>query len=81
MKFTDQIADYIFENELDLKHLTIILPSERAKKYIAASLFRKYKKPLLAPEMITINRLIKNLSDKNNTKLPIPFFNHSNNSP
>jgi hypothetical protein len=64
MPFTDQIANYIHENELNLKHLTIVLPSERAKKYIAASLFRKYKKPILAPEMITIDRWIKELSEK-----------------
>ena len=64
MHFTDQIADYIYENELDLKHLTIVLPSERAKKYIAASLYRKFQKPILAPEMVTIDRWVKNLSEK-----------------
>lgn len=64
MKFTDQIATYIRENNLDLKHLTIILPSERAKKYIAASLYRKFEKPILAPEMITIDRWVKNMSEK-----------------
>lgn len=64
MNFTDQIADYIYENKLDLKHLTIVLPSERAKKYIAASLYRKFQKPILAPEMITIDRWVKDLSEK-----------------
>ena len=64
MTFTDQIAEYIHEQNLDLKHLTIVLPSERAKKYIAASLFKTYQKPILAPEMITIDRWIRNLSDK-----------------
>ena len=42
MHFTDQIATYIKDNNLDLKHLTIVLPSERAKKYISASLFKAY---------------------------------------
>ncbi len=64
MTFTDQIAEYIHEKNLDLKHLTIVLPSERAKKYIAASLFKTYQKPILAPEMITIDRWVRNLSDK-----------------
>ena len=64
MKFTDQIAQYIKENELNLSHLTIVLPSERAKKYIAASLFKAYQKPLLAPKMITIDRWVRNLSEK-----------------
>ncbi len=64
MKFTDQIADYIFEQQLDLKQLTIVLPSERAKKYIAASLYRKYGKPILSPEMITIDRWVRDLSER-----------------
>lgn len=62
MYFTDEIALYIEENNLDLKHLTLILPSERAKKYIARSLFNRAKKPLLAPEMITIDQWVKSLS-------------------
>jgi CRISPR/Cas system-associated exonuclease Cas4 (RecB family) len=64
MNFTDRIADYIVEQQLDLKHVTIVLPSERAKKYIAASLFRKFQRPILAPEMITIDRWVRDLSDK-----------------
>jgi CRISPR/Cas system-associated exonuclease Cas4 (RecB family) len=64
MKFTDQIAEYIYEQGLDLKHLTIVLPSERAKKYIAASLYRKYGRPVLAPEMITIDRWVRDLSER-----------------
>jgi hypothetical protein len=64
MKFTDKLAQYIVDQHLDRDHLTIILPSERAKKYIAASLFRAYGKPVLAPEMITIDRWVKGLSDK-----------------
>ncbi len=64
MKFTDQIAHYIKENDLNLSHLTIVLPSERAKKYISASLFKAYQKPLLAPKMITIDRWVRNLSEK-----------------
>ena len=64
MHFTDQIAIYIKENNLDVKHLTIVLPSERAKKYISASLFKAYQKPMIAPKMITIDRWVRDLSDK-----------------
>ena len=64
MHFTDQIATYIKENNLDLKHLTIVLPSERAKKYISASLLKSYQKPMIAPKMITIDRWVRDLSDK-----------------
>jgi len=77
MKFTDQIANYIKENDLNLSHLTIVLPSERAKKYIASSLFKAYGKALLAPKMITIDRWVRNLSDKtviDKTRILIRLF-------
>ena len=64
MKFTDQIAAYIQENEFDLNHLIIVLPSERAKKYIAKSLFDAYQRPIIAPKMITIDRWVKELCPK-----------------
>lgn len=62
MKFVDEIADYIHSNELDLEHLTIVLPSERLKKYIASALFDVYGKPILAPKMITIDQWVKGYS-------------------
>jgi len=77
MKFTDQIANYIKDNDLNLSHLTIVLPSERAKKYIASSLFKAYGKALLAPKMITIDRWVRNLSDKtviDKTRILIRLF-------
>lgn len=78
MKFTDKIADYIFENELDVKHLTIILPSERAIRYISASLFNRNGKPMIAPEMLTIDRWIRKHSSKtiiDRTRLLVRLFN------
>jgi RecB family exonuclease len=78
MKFTDKLAQYIVDQQLDLDHLTIILPSERAKKYIAASLYRAFGKPVLAPEMLTIDRWVKGLSDKtviDRTRALIRLFN------
>ncbi|MBI1836355.1 MAG: hypothetical protein HYR91_03720 [Flavobacteriia bacterium] len=64
MHFTDQIATYIKDRALNLQHLTIVLPSERAKKYIANSLYKAYQKPLIAPKMITIDRWVRELSEK-----------------
>ena len=64
MKFTDQIANYIIENKLNPRNLTIVLPSERAKKYIASSLFQLKGKPLLAPEMVTIDKWVKSFSNR-----------------
>ena len=59
MKFTDQIADYIYQNQIDLNELCIVIPSKRAQKYIASSLYEKYRKPIFAPQMLTIDEWIK----------------------
>lgn len=62
MKFVDHIADYIHSNELDLEHLTIVLPSERLKKYIGSALFEHYGRPIIAPKMVTIDHWVKSYS-------------------
>ena len=59
MKFIDQISRYIKENNFDLRNLTVVLPSERATKYLAQSLFTCYGKPIFSPEIITIDRWVK----------------------
>jgi len=64
MKFTQKIAQYIVENQIDYADLTIVLPSERAKKYLAASIFEVHKKPVLAPKMITMDAWIRQNSSK-----------------
>lgn len=64
MKFTEQIAQYISDSGLDTRHLTIVLPSERARKYIAAALYNQDRKALIAPEMVTIDRWVKSLVSK-----------------
>jgi len=77
MYFTDKIAAYIQEQQLDPKHLTIVLPSERAIKYISASLFRANGKPMLAPEMVTVDRWIKSHSERtviDRTRLLVRLF-------
>lgn len=60
--FVDQIAKYIVENKLDLDHLTIVLPSERMKKYLSAALFKQFQKPIFSPEIVTIDRWVKSHS-------------------
>lgn len=77
MKFTDQIAQYIEEQKLDPRHLTIVLPSERAIKYISSSMFKRNNGPLFAPEMITIDRWVKRHSEKtvvDRTRLLVRLF-------
>ncbi|MEY4603323.1 MAG: hypothetical protein RIT43_615 [Bacteroidota bacterium] len=63
-KFTDKVAAYILEQKFSLKDLVVVLPSERAKKYLAASLYDLSGKPLLAPSMCTIDQWIRTLSDR-----------------
>jgi len=76
-KFTDKIVDYIVQENLDLKHLSIVLPSERAIKYVSASLYRHYQKPVLAPEMVTIDKWVNSLSSRtilDRTRLLVKLF-------
>lgn len=60
--FIDRIAQFIYEEELPLKHLTIVLPSQRAKKYLQRALFRVYEKPIFSPKIVTMNRWVQDLS-------------------
>lgn len=72
MKFINRVADYLTENELDLKHSVIILPSLRAKRYLEMALASKFEQPIFAPRIITIDSWIHDCStykiqDKLNT--------------
>lgn len=61
-RFVNHIAEYIHTNELPLEHLIIVLPSERAKKYISSALYEVYQRPLLAPKMVTIDQWVRSYS-------------------
>lgn len=63
-KFTDKVAAFILDQKFSLKDVVVVLPSERAKKYLAASLYDLSGKPLLAPSMLTIDQWIRTLSDR-----------------
>ncbi|WP_107037422.1 PD-(D/E)XK nuclease family protein [Brumimicrobium mesophilum] len=60
--FIDRIADHIFSEQIPLEHLTIVLPSQRAKKYLQRALFRAYGKPIFSPKIVTMNRWVQELS-------------------
>ena len=64
MTFVEYIAHYIKEKELDLAHVTLVLPSERMRKFVGAALVADAGKPILAPEMITMDRWVRNLSKR-----------------
>jgi CRISPR/Cas system-associated exonuclease Cas4 (RecB family) len=59
MKFIDTLAQKILDDYTELEQLVVILPSERAVKYLGNSLFKLNKGPLIAPEMLTIDRWVR----------------------
>ena len=61
MTFVEKIAKHIHEQDLPLKSLTIIIPSERAKKYLSSALFKEYKRPIIAPKMQTMNQWVRSV--------------------
>ena len=76
MKFLQQLAVHIKSKNYDLRSLTIILPSERATKYLAEALLAEYGKPIFSPEITTIDRWVKKHSKPiiDNTRLLIRLF-------
>lgn len=61
-KFIPQIVDFILEKEWDLQKVVIILPSLRAGKYLEIELASRFDKPIFSPEIITIDKWIKDAS-------------------
>ena len=76
MKFLQQLAAHIKSKNYDLRSLTVILPSERATKYLAEALLTEYEKPIFSPEITTIDRWVKKHSKPiiDNTRLLICLF-------
>ena len=76
MKFIDNLARKILDDYTELEHLVVILPSERAVKYLGNSLFKLNDGPLIAPEMLTIDRWVRAQFDQiiEPTRLLIVLF-------
>lgn len=64
MKFLDQLAVKILGKGLSAKSLTVILPSERAKRYLLNALFKANGGPLISPNIFTIDQWVVALSNK-----------------
>ena len=64
MKVLDKLAIEILAKLGNKQELHIILPSERAKRYLLNALFKQNKGPLLAPTIQTIDQWISELSPK-----------------
>ena len=67
MKVLDQLAIEILTQLEKNRELHVILPSERAKRYLLNALFRQNKGPMLAPNIQTIDqhwiKLCRNLRE------------------
>lgn len=62
--FIAYIAQFIANNYSNYAQLTVVLPSQRAIKYIQQELFRVHKHPVFSPNFITIDAFAKNLVDE-----------------
>ncbi len=61
MKFLDQLAQDIFSRGIPPKKLTILLPSDRAKRYLINALYKANKGPLISPHILTIDQWVASL--------------------
>jgi RecB family exonuclease len=59
MGFVQKIAEFVKEKDLDLGSLTIIVPSDRAINKIKQELARLYARPILSPQIITIDKWMR----------------------
>lgn len=62
--FVHKVASFILEKEYNFQDLTIVLPTERSKKYLSSALFEELKSPFMAPKMVTMDAWIRDLSPK-----------------
>lgn len=59
MAFIEKLAHKILAEYSNLEDLVVVLPSERAIKYLGNALFKQNNGPLIAPEMMTIDRWVR----------------------
>ena len=59
MAFISRVAKFIHDGNFDLKSLTVILPSQRAIKYLSNALVKEFGGPIFAPKMLTIDQWVK----------------------
>lgn len=59
MRFVEEIAEFIHSSEVLPENFTIILPSERMKKYLNEAISLKFDKHIFAPNIQTIDNWMK----------------------
>lgn len=61
LTFIEKIVKDIYQMDLSLENLTIVLPSQRAGKYFQKALYQKYQRPIFSPNIVTMNNWVKNI--------------------
>lgn len=61
MRFVEEIAKFVHQSSYDSEQFTIILPSNRMRKYLQKALVDEFQRPLIAPEITTIDQWMKNV--------------------
>jgi len=62
--FLKQVANYLYlSHQEELSELCLVFPGRRAGVFFAAYLNELIEKPILSPEVTTINELISSASD------------------
>ena len=62
--FIEKLAAFIKSKDYSLSDLTVVLPSQRATKYLQRALYRAYDKPIFSPKIITMDRWVKELTNE-----------------
>ena len=62
--FIKQLSKHISDNYQDLSKLTLVLPSQRAVKYIQKALHEIYQRPFFSPNFITIDVFASSFVDE-----------------
>lgn len=84
MKFTNKLAKFIKSNSHSLESLVIIVPNERAIKFIYKSLYEQYGKPIFSPKIISIDAWIRSVcpySILDKTRLLIELYRIQESNP
>jgi ATP-dependent helicase/nuclease subunit B len=60
--FLDEIAEKIIDSKKDFDSIKIVVPSRRASLYLKYALGRQIQKPIFAPEIVSIENFVEELS-------------------
>lgn len=76
MKFIDKIAQTIKDRPEEVQNITIILPSQRAIKYLSNALARAFGKPIFSPHMFSIDLWVQSIFPNciDNTRLLLLLY-------